>query len=110
MYWPAQPDPTRGRHNHDVEAKEFFKTFDNKLVNKPYNIAFGQGDHTCAVADWTITMKMPMKGADGKVIPPTRKIAKLKFCTAATWKNGEIVEEKLLYDVVGFMKQLRLSK
>ena len=99
-----------GRHSHDVEATEFFKTFDNKLVNNPYKIAFGQGDHTCTVADWTVTMKGPMKGADGKMIQPTGKTAKLEFCTVATWKNGEIVEERLFYDVVGFMKQLGLSK
>ena len=97
-------------HNHDVEATEFFKTFDNRLVNNPYKIAFGDGDHTCTVADWTVTMKGPMKGADGKTIQPTGKTAKLEFCTVATWKDGEIVEERLFYDVVGFMKQLGLSK
>jgi len=43
VYWPAQPLPTIGRHSHDVEATEFFKTFDNKLVNNPYKIAFGDG-------------------------------------------------------------------
>jgi len=61
-----QPLPTVGRHNHDVEATEFFKTFDNKLVNNAYKIIFGDGDHTCTVADWTVTMKGSMKGADGK--------------------------------------------
>jgi len=35
VHWPAQPLPTVGRHNHDVEATEFFKTFDNKLANNP---------------------------------------------------------------------------
>ena len=44
VYWPNQPEPTRRRHNHDVEATEFFKNFDNKLVNNPYKIAFGQDD------------------------------------------------------------------
>jgi len=29
VYWPAQLDPTRGRHNHDVEAREFLKNFNN---------------------------------------------------------------------------------
>jgi hypothetical protein len=110
VYWPAQPLPTVGRHNHDVEATEFFKTFDNKLANSPYKIIFGEGDHTCTVADWTVTMKGPMKGADGKMIPSTGKTAKLEFCTVATWKDGEIVEERLFYDVVGFMRQLGLSK
>jgi hypothetical protein len=84
VYWPAQPDPTRGLHNHDVEAREFFKTFDNRLVNNPYKIAFGQRDHTCTVADWTVTMKGLMKGANGKMIQPTGKTAKLEFCTVAT--------------------------
>ena len=79
------------------------------MVNNPYKIAFGDADHTCTVADWTVTMKGP-KGADGKMIPPTGKTAKLEFCTVATWKNGEIVEERLFYDVVGFMQQLGLSK
>ncbi len=55
-------------------------------------------------------MKGPMKGADGKVISATGKTAKLEFCTVATWENGEIIEQRLFYDVVGFMQQLGLSK
>ena len=109
VYWPAQPNPTRGRDNHDAEATEFFKTFDNRLVNNPYKIAFGSGNHTCTVADWTVTMKGPMKGPDGKIIQPTGKTASSEFCTVATWKDEEIVEERLFYDVVGMMKQLGLS-
>jgi hypothetical protein len=30
----------------------------------------------------------------------------LEFCTVARWKNGEIVEEKLFYDQVDFMRQV----
>jgi len=60
VYWPGQPGPTRGRHNHDAEAVEFFKTFpDNHLVNNPYKILFANGDYTCSVADFTGTMKGP---------------------------------------------------
>jgi hypothetical protein len=110
VYWPTQPDPTRGRGAHHKEAMEFFKTFDNRLVNNPYKISFGQGDCTCTVADWTVTMKGPMKDPNGKTVPPTGKTAKLEFCTVATWKNNEIVEERLFYDVVGMMKQLGLTK
>ncbi|MGI0129887.1 MAG: ester cyclase, partial [Thermoplasmata archaeon] len=63
VYWPGQPDPTRGRRNHDLEAVEFFKTFpDNHLINNPYKIFFAAGNHTCSVADFTGTMKGPMKG------------------------------------------------
>jgi hypothetical protein len=32
----------------------------------------------------------------------------VKFCTVAHWKNGEIVEEELFYDLVGLMKQIGL--
>lgn len=109
VYWPGQPDPTNGRHKHEEEAKQFFKTFpDNHLVNNPYKILFAQGDHTCSVADFTGTMTGPMKGADGKMIPPTNKKFHVEFCTVATWKNGEIVEERLNYDLMGLMKQIGL--
>ena len=30
VYWPGQPEPTRGRDNHEAEAKEFFKMFENE--------------------------------------------------------------------------------
>ncbi len=110
VYWPGQAEPTRGREAHYREAVEFFKTFDNRLVNNPYKILFGQGDYTCSVADWTVTMIGPMKKPDGTVVQPTHKTARLEFCTVAHWKNGEILEERLFYDVVGMMKQLGLSK
>jgi ketosteroid isomerase-like protein len=110
VFWPGQPDPTRGRHNHEVESVEFFKTFpDNHLINNPYKILFGQGDWTCTIADFTGTMKGPMKGADGKLIPPTNKSFKIEFCTVAHWKDGEIVEERLFYDLVGLLKQIGLG-
>ncbi len=106
VYWPGQPEPTRGRMAHYKEAVEFFKTIpDNRVGNNPYKILFGQGDYTCSVAEFTGTMKGPMK-VDGKIIPPTNKKFRLEFCTVAHWKNGEIVEERLFYDLVGMMKQL----
>ena len=53
VYWPGQPNPTRGRHNHEAESKEFFRTFpDNHLINRPYKIFFAEGNHTCSVADF----------------------------------------------------------
>ena len=106
VYWPGQPEPTIGREEHFKESKEFFETFDNRLVNNPYKVLFGQGKYTCSIADWSATMIGPIKMPDGKVIQPTHKTAKLDFCTVATWANSEIVEEKLFYDQVGFMKQL----
>ncbi len=110
VYWPGGAPPTFGRHNHDLEAVEFFKTFpDNRLVNNPYKIFFGQGDYTCTVADFSGTMKGPMKSASG-IIPPTNKSFHIEFCTAAHWnQEGEITEERLFYDLVGLLRQIGLS-
>ncbi|HSW58353.1 MAG TPA: ester cyclase [Dehalococcoidales bacterium] len=110
VFWPGQSDPTRGRHNHEAESREFFKIFpDNHVENNPYKVSFGEGDWTCTIADFTGTMKGPMKGSDGKSIPPTNKSFKVEFCTVAHWKNGEIVSERLFYDLVGLMKQIGLG-
>lgn len=107
MFWPGKPEPTRGRHDHRAEAIDFFKTFpDNKLSNHPYKVEIAQGDWTCTVADFTGTMLGSMNGLDGKMIAPTNKTFHVEFCTVAHWQNGEIVEEKLFYDLVGLMKQI----
>jgi len=111
VYWPGGAPPTMGRRNHDLEAAEFFRTFpDNHLVNDPYKILFGNGDYTCTVADFSGTMKGPMKGAEGKVIPATNKSFHVEFCTIAHWnEEGEILEERLFYDLVGLLKQIGLG-
>jgi predicted ester cyclase len=109
VYWPGQPEPTRGRKAHHEEAVRFFKMFpDNHVENRPYKVLFGQGDWTCSVATFTGTMKGPMIGTDGKEIPPTNKKFKVEFCTVAHWKDGEIIEEKLFYDLMSLMKQIGL--
>jgi len=36
----------------------------------------------------------------------SRSVFELEFCTVARWKDGEIVEEKLFYDQVGFLRQI----
>jgi hypothetical protein len=73
-----------GLHDYDLEAVEFFKKFNKRLVNNPYEIAFAQGDRTCTVADWTVLLKKAMEGNDGKMVQPG-KVAHLEFCTVATW-------------------------
>ena len=84
-----------------------FKTFpDNRVGNDPYKVMFGQGDWTCTIAEFTGTMRGPMKGGDGRLIPPTNKSFKVDFCTVARWRSGEIYEENLFYDVVGMLKQI----
>ncbi len=98
---------TEGREAHKAESIEFFKTFpDNHIDNDPYKVLFGQGDWTCSVARFTGTMKGPMEGPDGKMIAPTYKKFEIEFCTVAHWVDGEIVEEKLFYDLTELMRQV----
>ena len=94
-----------------MEAVEFFKTFpDNHLINRPYKIFFANGNHTCSVADFSGTMSGPMKAAGGKVVAPTGKSFRVEFCTIASWnESGEIIEERLFYDLVGLMRQIGLA-
>ena len=108
VHWPAQPGPTRGRADHKAEAIEFFKTFPDNHLDLPYKVLFGEGDMTCSIARFTGTMTGPMKNADGSETPPTNKKFDIEFCTVAKWRDGEITEEKLFYDVVGMMKQIGL--
>ncbi len=107
VFWPGQPEPTRGVQNHRQESVEFFKAFpDNHLVNNPYKIQFFSDEYTCSVADFTGTFKGLMKGLDGKTVQPTGKKFHIEFCTVAHWKNEKILEERLFYDLVGMMKQI----
>ena len=107
VFWPGQPEPTRGVHNHREESIQFFKAFpDNHLVNNPYKILFYKDDYTCSIADFTGTFKGPMKGLNGQMIKPTNKKFHIEFCTVAQWKNGKIVEERLFYDLVGMLVQI----
>ena len=109
--WPGQP-PTHGIAAHRQEALDFFKTFpDQHLDNRPYRTFFASGDWTCSIARFTGTMTGPMKGPDGTEIPPTGKSFEVDFCTVARWDDdGQIIEENLFYDLVGFLKQIGLSK
>ncbi len=105
--WPGQPEPTKGRAAHHKEIVEMFKAFPDMRVEE-HLVAFGQGDWTCGVSIFSVTHKGPMMGPDGKTIPATNKKFKVELVTVAHWKNGEIMEEKLFYDMVGMMRQLGL--
>src|SRR6266571_4420175 len=100
------PDTTVGRDAHHKESEAFFKSIENHLENNPYRAMFGSGDWTCTIAKWKGKMIGPWKGLDGKVHDATGKTFELEFCTVARWKDGEIVEENLFYDQVGFLRQI----
>lgn len=107
--WPGQP-PTNGVEAHKVEALDFFRAFPNQhLDNRPYKVLIASDGWTCSVAHFTGTMTGPMKGPNGKEIPPTGKSFEVDFCTVARWDNDQIVEENLFYDLVSFLKQIGLG-
>ena len=47
-----------------------------------------------------------MRGPDGRMIPATNKTFEVEFCTVAHWKDGQIIEEKLFYDLFGLLRQI----
>jgi hypothetical protein len=49
VFWPGQPDPTRGRDAHQAESEAFFKSIENQLENNPYKVMFASGDWTCTI-------------------------------------------------------------
>lgn len=107
VYWPGQSEPTRGVHIHQKEAEMFFNAFpDNRIENDPYLVFFGQENWTCSIANFSGTHTGAMVGENGKTIPPTNKKFYIELCTVAHWNNGQIMEEKLFYDLVGLMRQL----
>src|SRR5262249_13017296 len=67
VYWPGQPDPTRGRDAHHAESEAFFESIENHLDNNPYRVMFGSGDWTCTIARWKGKMIGPWKDLQGKV-------------------------------------------
>jgi ketosteroid isomerase-like protein len=106
VHWPGQPNPTRGRAAHQAESEAFFRSIENQLENNPYRVMIASGDWTCTIAKWKGKMVGSWTGLDGQVHPPTGKTFELEFCTVARWKDGEIVEENLFYDQVGFLRQI----
>ena len=108
--WSGQKEPTKGLAAHKNEGIEMFRIFpDNHVANDPYKVLFGQGDWTCSIGVFSGTHKGPMMVPGGKSIPPTNRKFRVDFCTVAHWKNGQIDEENLFYDLGGLMKQLGLA-
>jgi SnoaL-like polyketide cyclase len=68
-----------------------------------------KGDHTCTVADFSGTMKGAHERSRRKMIQATNKKFYLEFCTIAHWsKDGEILDERLFYDLTGMLKQIAI--
>ena len=74
--------------------------------NDAYNVAFGQGDWTCTLSRLTGTTNDSTKGLVGNIIQSPNKRFEIEVCTVTCSKNGEIVEQKVFYNLVGMQKQI----
>ena len=74
--------------------------------NDAHKMTFGQGDWTCTLSRLAGTTNGSMKGTDGNVIEPPNQTFDIEVCTVTRRKNGEIVEQKVFYDLKGLQKQI----
>lgn len=85
-------------------------TFNHLQADDPYKVEFGQGDWTCTVGRFsgifTGTTNDSMKGRDGSITQPTNKTLEIEVCRVTRWKNGEIIEQRVFYDLVGMQQQI----
>lgn len=74
------------------------------IENDPYKVTFGQGDWTCTLARFTGSTNDSMNGLDGNIFQPTDQKFEIGVCIVTCSKNGEIVEQRVFYDLVGMQK------
>jgi hypothetical protein len=76
------------------------------LDSGPYPLVFGQGDWTCAVSRLTGTTHDSVGGLDENIIQPTSQKFEIEVCVVTCSKDGEVVEQKVFYDLIGMQKQI----
>ena len=98
-YWLGQLFPAGCRFEQRAEAVS---------DNDAGKVTFGQGDWTCTLSKLTGTTTIATKGMNGNVTEPPNKKLDIEVCTVTHWKNGEIVEQKMFYDLPGMQKQIEI--
>src|SRR3989454_1096323 len=95
VYWPGGAPPTRGRHNHDVEAVEFFKTFPDKhLINPPYKILFADRHQTRSGA--VLSGRRPPSRRSSRPADSAHRRSRRNACASAP---VSVITSPLRYDV-----------
>lgn len=90
----------------EEDAVNHLRVENTVIDNGPYPVVFGQGDWTCAVSRLTLTTNDSMGGLNGNMIQPKDQKFEIEVCIVTCSKNGEVVEQKVFYDLVGMQKQL----
>ena len=76
------------------------------IDNGPYPVVFGEGDWTCAVSRLTVTTNESTGGLNGTMLRPANQGFEIEVCVVTCSKQGEVVEQKVFYDLVGMQKQI----
>jgi hypothetical protein len=80
---------------------------ENTIIDDgPYPVVFGQGDWRCTLARLTGTTNDSMKVPGGNMMQPTSQKFEIEVCIVTCSRNGEIVEQKVFYDLAGMQKQM----
>ena len=90
----------------EEDAVNHLQVENTVIDNGPYPLVFGQGDWTCAVSRLTGTTNVSTRGLNGNTIQPTSQEFVIEVCIVTCSKNGEIVEQKVFYDLAGMQKQI----
>lgn len=100
---------TTGLPAHIAELKPLFVFApDTKIKSHP--VKFGTGEWTSVIGEMEGTFTQPMPVGGGKLMPPTGKHFKVSMVTVGRWQGGQMVEEFLVWDNAGFMKQIGVGQ
>jgi hypothetical protein len=88
------------------DAVDHLQVENTVIDNGLYPVVFGEGDWTCAVSRLTGTTDGSMGGLSGNVTQSTNQRFEIGVCIVTCSKNGEVVEQKMFYDLVGMQRQI----
>jgi SnoaL-like polyketide cyclase len=90
----------------EEDALNHLQAENTVIDNGPYPVVFGEGDWTCAVSRLTGTTHDSMGCLNGNTIQPTNHKFEIEVCVVTCSKQGEVVEQKVFYDLVGMQRQI----
>ena len=106
VYSPDSPEPLRGREAVGKNMEDFFTAFPDLKVEVKRILV--HGDSTAAEMTFSGTNTGPMAGPQG-TIPATNRRIELSGSGFHRYNSqGQILEERRYFDVMGMMMQLGL--
>jgi len=101
---PHLPAATKGLDEHRKDIEGLIAAFPD--MKNTTTIAFGQGDWVASEGFMEGTHKGPLAGPGGQMIPATHKRIHLLYCELDRFESGKIAEERIYFDLAGWMMQL----